>query len=345
MIELRSVSKTFLTGPNQNVHAVKDVSLTIEDGEIFGIIGFSGAGKSTLVRCMNLLEKPTSGEVFVAGQELTAMPAWKLRAARKKIGMIFQLFNLMKSRTVFQNVAYPLRGGRLTTAQKEEKVMRLLNLVGLSDKAGAYPSQLSGGQKQRVAIARALANDPKVLLCDEATSALDPQTTQDILKLLRELNEKLGITIVMITHEMAVVKEICTRMAVMEDGQVVEQGGVYDVFANPRQEITKKFIRTTTTLGHMEEIVAMNPASLGAQPGDIVARFDCRGDNTGQALVSDVSRRFNIDVSIVFGNVELIQGIPLGTLAVIFRGPSDKVEEAFSYLLKRGIGVEVIKRV
>ena len=208
MIELSHISKEFVSG-KRTVHAVQDVSLTIDKGEIFGMIGFSGAGKSTLVRCINLLERPTSGKVIVDGQDMLSLSAKELRQARKKIGMIFQHFNLMPSRTVAGNVAYPLRGSGLSKQQIEEKVQRLLDLVGIGDKAEAYPNQLSGGQKQRVAIARALANDPNVLLCDEATSALDPQTTKAILQLLKHLNETLGITVVIITHEMAVVKEIC----------------------------------------------------------------------------------------------------------------------------------------
>lgn len=218
MIELVGVNKTFTT-KDLNVEACKDVNLKIEDGDIFGIIGFSGAGKSTLVRCINLLERPTSGKVLIDGVDITQLKEAELRKIRKKIGMIFQHFNLMRSRTVYQNIAYPLKGSKLTKAQIDKKVKDLLELVGLSEKLNAYPSELSGGQKQRVAIARALANDPKVLLCDEATSALDPQTTSSILKLLKEVNQKLGITIVLITHEMAVIKEICNRVAVMELGQ------------------------------------------------------------------------------------------------------------------------------
>ncbi len=233
MIRLENVSKTF-TDSNKEVHAVNNVSLTINDGDIFGIIGFSGAGKSTLVRCINLLEKPTDGKVFVDDAEITALSGKELRKARKKIGMIFQHFNLMPSRTIFGNVAYPLRGSGLSKEEIKEKVHHLLELVGISEKENAFPSQLSGGQKQRVAIARALANDPNILLCDEATSALDPQTTKSILKLLQQLNQTLGITVVVITHEMAVVKEICNRVAVMDHGDVVEEGEVFHVFASPK---------------------------------------------------------------------------------------------------------------
>ena len=247
MIRLENVSKTF-TDSNKEVHAVNNVSLTINDGDIFGIIGFSGAGKSTLVRCINLLEKPTEGKVFVDDAEITALSGKELRKARKKIGMIFQYFNLMPSRTIFGNVAYPLRGSGLSKEEIKEKVHHLLELVGISEKENAFPSQLSGGQKQRVAIARALANDPNILLCDEATSALDPQTTKSILKLLQQLNQTLGITVVVITHEMAVVKEICNRVAVMDHGDVVEEGEVFHVFASPKEPLTRSFIKTTSNL-------------------------------------------------------------------------------------------------
>ena len=272
MIELTHISKNFVSG-GRTVHAVQDVSLSIGKGEIFGIIGFSGAGKSTLVRCINLLERPTSGSVTVDGKEMTALSARELRQARKKIGMIFQHFNLMPSRTVFGNVAYPLRGSGLSREQIADKVHRLLELVGIGDKAEAYPKQLSGGQKQRVAIARALANDPNVLLCDEATSALDPQTTKAILRLLKNLNEKLGITVVIITHEMVVVKEICDRVAVMEHGRVVEQGEVFNVFADPRQEITRSFIHTTSNLRKIEELIEEDSPVVQLKPGELIVRI------------------------------------------------------------------------
>ena len=254
MIELVNVEKTYYSKAG-DIHALHKTSLSIKAGEIFGIIGLSGAGKSTLVRCINMLEKPTAGQVFVDGQELTAMSEAQLRKARQSIGMIFQHFNLLPARTVAGNVAYPLKGSGLSKEDIQKKVATLLELVGIGDKADAYPSQLSGGQKQRVAIARALANDPQVLLCDEATSALDPQTTKAILHLLKHLNETLGITIVLITHEMAVVKEICDRVAVMEYGRVVEQGEVFTVFAEPKQDITKSFIHTTSNLQKVEELI------------------------------------------------------------------------------------------
>ena len=344
MIVIEDAYKTFESG-TRKVDAVRGVSLTIQDGEIFGVIGYSGAGKSTLIRLINLLERPTSGRIFVNGQELTALAPKELRQARRKIGMIFQHFNLMKSRTVYSNVAYPLRGSPLSKEERRDKVMNLLKLVGLEEKALAYPSQLSGGQKQRVAIARALANDPTVLLCDEATSALDPQTTQDILRLLRDVNRKLGITIVLITHEIAVVKEICTRLAVMDAGRVVEEGAIYDVFSQPKAELTQRFIRTTNNLARFEELLATAPDSLNLKPGDVIAQMEFHGGSAGHALVSTLSREYGVDISIVFGNIDILQATPLGTLIVIFRGPVDQVQKALLAAEKSEVQVEVLRRV
>ena len=241
MIELQHIDKVYHTASG-DLHALKDINLTINEGEIFGIIGLSGAGKSTLVRCINMLEKPTSGKVMVDGQEMTALGEEQLRKARQNIGMIFQHFNLLSSRTVFGNIAFPLEIQGMDKAAIQKKVEPLLDLVGLKDRADHYPSQLSGGQKQRVGIARALASDPKVLLCDEATSALDPQTTESILNLLRDINKRLHITIVMITHQMNVVKEICDRVAVIENGEIIEQGSMVDIFTNPQKATTKEFV-------------------------------------------------------------------------------------------------------
>ena len=341
VIKLEHVSKTF-GRETDGVHAVRDVTIHIAPGEIFGIIGYSGAGKSTLVRCINLLERPTAGTVTVDGQELTRMPERELRQARKKISMIFQLFNLMPSRTVEQNVAFPLKGSGLSREETRRKVVELLELVGLPDKAEAYPSQLSGGQKQRVAIARALASDPKVLLCDEATSALDPQTTQSILRLIKDINQKTGITVVVITHEMAVVKEICHRVAVMDKGRVVEEGSVFEVFSNPQQPVTRSFIATTSNLGKIEELIAANDPIVAVKPGEIVARLNYGQSNVSEAAISEVSRRFNVDVSIIFSNTEILDGQPLGGLVALISG--DKVGEAIGYLSEKNVMVEVLKR-
>ena len=341
MIKLEQVSKTF-GSEEAGVHAVRDVTLHIAPGEIFGIIGYSGAGKSTLVRCINLLERPTAGTVTVDGRELTRMPERELRQARKKISMIFQQFNLMPSRTVEQNVAFPLKGSGLSKEAVADKVKELLALVDLPDKAEAYPSQLSGGQKQRVAIARALASDPKVLLCDEATSALDPQTTQSILRLIKDINQKTGITVVVITHEMAVVKEICHRVAVMDGGFVVEEGSVFDVFSNPRQPVTRSFIATTSNLGKIEELIAAKDPMVALKTGEVIARLNYGQGNVAEATISEISRRFGVDVSILFSNVEIIDGQSLGGLVATVSG--EQVREAIAYLSEKDVVVEVLKR-
>ena len=365
MIELKNISKDFGSG-EKAVHAVRDVSLSIGSGEIFGIIGFSGAGKSTLVRCINLLERPSSGSVFVAGQDLTALSAKDLRAARKKIGMIFQHFNLLASRTVYDNIAFPLeiqglpqdeiqkrvqpllelvqlQGSGLSKEDIQKKVATLLELVGIGDKADAYPSQLSGGQKQRVAIARALANDPQVLLCDEATSALDPQTTKAILHLLKQLNETLGITIVLITHEMAVVKEICDRVAVMEYGRVVEQGEVFTVFAEPKQDITKSFIHTTSNLQKVEELIAEDSPVTRLQPGELIVRLSYVQRNVNEPIISAVSQMFNVSLNIIFADITIVQDSPIGGTVAIISGERKQITKAIEYLIEKNVGVEVIK--
>lgn len=342
MIELDGISKTFSTKEHQ-VEAVKEVTLHIKEKEIYGIIGFSGAGKSTLVRCINLLERPDKGKVILKGRELTALSQRELRAARKDIGMIFQHFNLFRSRTVFQNVAYPLKGRGIPKEQIKKKVEELLRLVELEDKINAYPSQLSGGQKQRVAIARALATDPKVLLCDEATSALDPQTTHSILRLLKQLNESLGITIVVITHEMAVIKEICDRVAVMDQGNVVEEGDVFEVFANPKQELTKSFIGTTSVLQRANELIKAGSPVMELQPGQKVLRLQYLEKSVSEALISNISRIYNIDCNIIFANIEIIGEAPLGGTVIIVGGEHEAIEGAITYLKERNISVEVLK--
>lgn len=342
MIRLENVSKTF-TDSNKEVHAVNNVSLTINDGDIFGIIGFSGAGKSTLVRCINLLERPTEGKVFVDDAEITALSGKELRKARKKIGMIFQHFNLMPSRTIFGNVAYPLRGSGLSKEEIKEKVHHLLELVGISEKENAFPSQLSGGQKQRVAIARALANDPNILLCDEATSALDPQTTKSILKLLQQLNQTLGITVVVITHEMAVVKEICNRVAVMDHGDVVEEGEVFHVFASPKESLTRSFIKTTSNLQKIEELIAADSPVVATKQGELIVRLSYVEKNTSEPLISTVTQKFGIILNIVFADVEIVQNAPIGGTVAIVSGESSRIDEALQYLRDKNVGVEVIK--
>ena len=342
MIELRHICKQFGSGELQ-IRAVNDVSLNIASGDIFGIIGFSGAGKSTLVRCINLLERPDSGRVLIDDTEITALGERELRGARKKIGMIFQHFTLMPSRTVAENVAYPLKGNGLSRQEIRDRVRELLSLVELEEKENAYPSQLSGGQKQRVAIARALATEPTVLLCDEATSALDPQTTRQILRLLKTLNEKLGITIVLITHEMTVVKEICTHVAVMDHGQVVEQGDVYSVFANPRMQITQNFIRTTSNLHKMDELIAENAELTHLQPGQLIVRLSYLSRSVSEPMISYLSRVYNVDINIIFANVEILQGSQLGGTVAIISGERENVTKSIEYFIEKNVGVEVLK--
>ena len=342
MIKLKQVSKTFDT-KSGNVHAVKDVNLEIQDGEIFGIIGFSGAGKSTLVRCINLLERPTQGRVLIDEVDLMDLDEKKLREVRKKIGMIFQHFNLMRSRTVYQNIEFPLKKTKLTKNEREEKIASLLELVGLTDKRDAYPSQLSGGQKQRVAIARALANDPKVLLCDKATSALDPQTTQSILKLLKKVNEEMGITIVLITHEMAVVKDICDRVAIMEEGTVVEAGNTVDVFSHPQVRITRDFIDTASNIRKIYDLIEDKNELTQIGAGDRMLLFTYSGANAGEPLISYLAKAFDIRANIIFGNIDFLKGKPLGTLVVTLSGEADKMEKAMEYINSLGVEVEVIK--
>ena len=327
---------------------VHDVSFQLHSGEILGLVGESGSGKSTLLKAaMGLLGSSgmvTRGDIWFEGKSLPDVPPKEMRRiCGEKIGMIFQHFNLMPSRTVFGNVAYPLRGSGLSREQIADKVHRLLELVGIGDKAEAYPKQLSGGQKQRVAIARALANDPNVLLCDEATSALDPQTTKAILRLLKNLNEKLGITVVIITHEMAVVKEICDRVAVMEHGRVVEQGEVFNVFADPRQEITRSFIHTTSNLRKIEELIEEDSPVVQLKPGELIVRLSYIQRNVSEPLISTVSRKFDITLNIIFSDIAIVQNAPIGGTVAIISGEREQITQAIAYLIEKNVGVEVIK--
>lgn len=340
MIQLEHLSKTF--PGKDSVHALRDVSLTVRKGEIYGVIGYSGAGKSTLIRCINLLERPDEGTVRVDGVELTALGVCALNRERRKIGMIFQQFNLFATRTVLDNVAYPLRFSGMSRRDIREKAESLLRYVELEDKRDAYPSQLSGGQKQRVAIARALACDPKVLLCDEATSALDPQTTASILQLIQRLNREMGITVVMITHQMQVVKEACHRVAVMENGRVVEEGDVFSIFAHPQQEITRSFVDSTTNLNKVEDLLEEGAEITRLKPGEKLVRLSYQRGSAAEAIVSTVSRNFGVDVNILLGSLELIDGALLGGLVVVFSGQTAGIENALAYFREKNVGVEVI---
>lgn len=358
MIAIKNLEKTYDLH-NHSVHAVNDVTLNIGDGEIYGVIGYSGAGKSTLVRCINFLEKPDAGTIEITGfgrviansgrlflerdGKQAPLTDKELRSLRRSIGMIFQHFNLLDRSTVFDNIAYPLRYRNYSKEEIRNRVNELLKLVDLEDKRDVYPSQLSGGQKQRVAIARALADSPKVLLCDEATSALDPDATDSILHLLKDLNRKLGLTIVLITHEMAVVKEIADHVAVMENGKVVEEGEVYDLFATPRQVITKRFVGSSNGLCKINKLIADN--AVDAVPTDTkkLIRLTFIRSSVNDALISRVSRKFDVDLSIVLANVDLVEDTPLGSIIVELSGEASHVKAALEYIHESGVRVEGVE--
>ncbi|MCM3054743.1 MULTISPECIES: methionine ABC transporter ATP-binding protein [Bacillaceae] len=333
MIEIKNLTKTYFS-KDREVKAVNNVSITIHDGEIFGIVGYSGAGKSSLLRCINLLERPTSGKITVDGVDLTKLDNKRLREARLKIGMIFQHFNLVSQKTVAENIAFALKASKTPKNRIEKRVDELLDMVGLADKKDVYPGQLSGGQKQRVGIARALANNPKVLLCDEATSALDPTTTKSILNLLKKINKELNITIVIITHEMDVVKEICHRMAIMENGTIVEQGNVYDIFASPKEQLTKEFIQSVVSFD-------LPKATLRLLKGTLV-KLLFRGEVAGEGVVSETLKKFQINGNFLHGSIEYIQERPLGIFIMELTGDQEEINKAIHYIEHRNAEVEVL---
>ena len=339
MIELKHIHKSY----DGSITALDDINLTIQDGEIFGIIGQSGAGKSTLVRCINMLEPPTSGEVLINGKDMTKLSNKELREERKHIGMIFQHFNLLSSRTVYKNVAFPLELAGVPKADQEKKIMDILELVGLTEYRDKYPAQLSGGQKQRVGIARAIVTDPPVLLSDEATSALDPETVKSILQLLKDINRKLGITIIMITHQMEVIKQIADRVAVIEKGRIIEESSVVDLFTNPKTETSKKFIGSVMSNEIPEALRHMNITKDQLHPGDAMAiRLSFRGDVTDEPIVANLIRKYNLDLSILYGNIDYIHGVPFGKLIVTVDGKDGDVRAALDHLQGLPIDSEVI---
>ncbi|MGM0138775.1 D-methionine transport system ATP-binding protein [Enterococcus sp. DIV0755b] len=343
MIDLKDISVTFTKEKDKEIHAVKDVNLHIQTGDVYGIVGYSGAGKSTLVRVINLLQRPTTGTVTINGIELTSLKDKALREKRKEIGMIFQHFNLMNSRTIFENVAFSLKYSGKSKQERQQKVAELLSLVGIADKANSYPSQLSGGQKQRVAIARALANDPSILLCDEATSALDPKTTLQILSLLKDLNKKLELTIILITHEMQVVKEICNKVAVMQAGKIIEKGSSIQVFSQPKQVLTRDFIRTATHIDQaLETILSSKKFSLLAD-NEWLVELAYVGDQTNEPLIAQLYSRYQVTTNILYGNVEIIQDVPLGSLVVSLAGEENQRHQALKHLQKLGVYTNVLK--
>ncbi|WP_332629397.1 methionine ABC transporter ATP-binding protein [Halalkalibacter flavus] len=333
MIELKRVSKTFAS-KKTTVKALDDVSIHVKKGEIYGVIGYSGAGKSTLIRCVNMLEKPSEGEIVVNGVSMTNLSTNKLREARQNIGMIFQGFNLLKTATVYDNIAIPLKLTGIPKAEIDERVNRYLAVVGLEAKADSYPSQLSGGQKQRVAIARALSHEPDVLLSDEATSALDPETTESILSLLLKINKEFGITILLITHEMHVVQKICDRVAVMENGKVIEEGKVIDIFSKSTTDTTKKFINSLFP----EDIPAEVINSFSEQ-GPVI-RLSFVGQSTGKPALAEVSKKFEVYTNILSGNIVQLKNEPYGRMVIHLQGTKEQTEAAITYLEAEGVHVE-----
>ena len=338
MIKLDALGKRF-QGPSGLVGALEDVSLEIAQGEIFGVIGRSGAGKSTLLRAINLLERPDTGRVLVGGVDLTGLAPDALRHQRRRIGMIFQHFNLLARRSVFDNVALPLELAGLGKREIRDRVTPLLDLVGLADKAGQVPAKLSGGQKQRVGIARALAAEPKILLSDEATSALDPQTTRSILSLLQDINRRLGLTIVLITHEMSVVREICDRVAVMEAGRIVELGSTFDVLTRPTHPLAREIARGLEPELKLEQLFGDRLSDVPVPGGSTVLRIAFSGPHAETPVIAELVRRFNVDLNILSGTIDHIQGRPYGVMKVEVAGP---VEPAIAHLKSLELGVEVL---
>lgn len=340
MITLHRIGKVY-DGPTR-VEALADIDLAIAEGEICGIIGLSGAGKSTLIRCINMLEPPTAGEVYVDGKNLTAMSESQLREERKHIGMIFQHFNLLSNRTVYENIAFPLELAGISKAEQRRRIEPILDLVGLRERSNNYPAQLSGGQKQRVGIARALVTEPKVLLCDEATSALDPQTTKSILDLLKDINERMNLTIVLITHEMQVIKEICDHVAVIENGRIIEQGSVVEVFTNPQTPTAREFVGTILSSDLPESLSYLQVSPTPVEDSNVLVRLSFIGDVTDEPLLASLIRKFDLDVSILYANVDYIQGTPFGRLIVTLDGHDEHLDRALAYLQTLPIESEVI---
>ena len=333
MIKIEHADKTFRTRAGE-VHALRDVSIHVEAGDIFGVIGYSGAGKSTLLRLVNRLETPDSGRVFIDGRDITGLSKKELSQIKKGIGMVFQQFNLLESQTVYQNIALPLILGGKKKPEIENRVEELLRFVELEDKKDTYVSNLSGGQKQRAGIARALATSPKILLCDEATSALDPKTTESILMLLKKINRELGVTIFLITHEMDVIKKICTKVAVMEEGRICEQGNTVDVFSRPKEKITHNFVGTV--------IQSSIPKTLLKEldRNSPVVKLTFFGDNSKDSLISDINKKFRIDTTILFASVNELQDKILGILIHQLKGDPKEIEKTEDYIREKNVEME-----
>ena len=345
IIKLENIDITFYQ-KRRTIEAVKDVSITINKGNIYGIVGYSGAGKSTLVRTINLLQPPTSGTITIGDDVTFSDGQVQLKGAklRQKIGMIFQHFNLIAQKTARQNVAFALRHSSLSKEEKDKKVSELLELVGLSERAENYPSQLSGGQKQRVAIARALANDPEILISDESTSALDPKTTKQILTLLQDLNQKLGLTVVMITHEMQIVKDICHRVAVMQNGHLIEEGSVLDIFTSPKEALTQEFIKTATGIDEALVKIEKQDFIQTLPKNNLLVQLKYSGRSTDEPILNQIYKEFEVTANILYGNIEILADTPVGEMIVVLSGEPDALMGAQKAIVKAGIDLTVLKR-
>jgi len=335
MLEVKNLTKTYHT--NQGAfRALNDVSVKINRGDVFGFIGLSGAGKTSLARCVSALEKADSGQILFAGEDITKLRGAKLREVRKKMGFVFQHFNLLMNATIFENIAFPLRIAKWPKAEIADRVNKLLEVVGLTDKAQAYPATLSGGQKQRVGIARALASAPELVICDEATSALDPDTTRQILSLLKEISRETGVTLLVITHEMDVIKDLCTHVAIMEDGKIIEEGQVLDVLTSPRTDTGKRFFASALPDKDWMESTKNNGKICRAIFIDKCAR---------RPFINDVIRKFDIELSILSGNIESVGGTMVGSLVLELIGEDNIVDDALQFFVENGVGIEVLNDV
>jgi len=338
VITFENITKVYKSG-SQEVRALDGVNLHVNKGEIYGVIGSSGAGKSSLIRCVNLLERPTSGKVIVNNRNIVSLSAKALRAEKQNIGMVFQHFNLLDSKTIFTNVAMPLLLMKRPKAEVEERVRELLDFVGLADKADNYPDQLSGGQKQRVGIARALATNPSILLCDEATSALDPQTTESILKLLKKINADYNITILIITHEMGVIRDICDKVAVIDKGEIVEYGFVFDVFAQPKTEIAHNFVRSVMQDDIPDSVYQLIHTQTG---NNRIFRIVFLGESTSKPLLSLIAKQFDVDVNVLFGGITELQAKPFGNLIISLNGEEREISRVIDYVNEQNVTIKEV---
>ena len=340
MIKLEHVSKAYSAG----IPALNDVNLEIDDGEFVSVCGDSGSGKSTLIKLLLKELDPTDGTITVDGRNLTRIRHKQIPKYRRNVGVVFQDFRLLKDRNVYENVAFALRHSKLSNEEKDKKIRGLLELVDLADRAENYPAQLSGGQKQRVAIARALANDPEILISDESTSALDPKTTKQILSLLQDLNKKLGLTVVMITHEMQIVKDICNRVAVMQNGQLLEEGSVLEIFSNPQEDLTQEFIETAAGIEDALAKINAQPLVKNLPSSALLVQLKYAGSSTDEPLLTELFKEYGVSSNILYGNVEILGDTPVGELVVVLDGEADKVLAAQKAIENAGVSLQVLKK-